>query len=221
MDWITINPVIVSVFTGIAVDQVLTPGAVDDVNNPAFVAEWKDRKRQFINPIYNQALYLKVTTVQGIGWDESRLAMLDTGVRAGGNANGIYNLFETRCGLRKFNLQVQSWCLEDDDTISSSQTIERIRTGLGFDRIIQQLLDVNVDITDSGTSRDMAANWDKRRWSISSIDVTMTAAVNDTDTVPLGYIGQILLTSHAQAAAGTDLPIPPNVVDEAIPDVPV
>lgn len=178
IDWSAISPVLVHVFTSIAVDQRPAP-------SPAWTAEWSDRHRDYIHPEQELALYLKVTSCVTIGEDEDRVD--DDG-------------YVTQTGLRRFVLNLQAEVSEDQDNKSAIQTLERIRTRLRRQSVIDALLGVDVALVEVGTTQNVSATFDKRVWSIGNLDVTFCAAVNDTDPVPVGWIERVVLSSNIQGA---------------------
>lgn len=178
IDWSAICPVLVQVFTSIAADQLAAPA-------PSWKAEWSDRHRDYVHPGQELALYLKVTSCVTIGEDEDRYD-------DDGNV--------TQTGLRRFVLNVQAEVTEDADSKSAIQTLERIRTRLRRQSVLDALLDVDVALVEVGTTQNVSSTFDKRVWSIGNLDVTFCAAVNDTDPVPVGWIERVVLSSNVQGA---------------------
>lgn len=200
MNWKAINPVLIALFTELAVDQ--------PVDGAEWKAEWREGQRGFVHPTIQQALYLKVTTCVGTGDDETRMGFDET-------AN---DLFESRCGMRRFTLQVQAVVLDHTDEIWAMQTLERIRTRLCWTRSLDALLAVNVSLVDILPAIKASKTIEKRVVSIGNMDVIFAAAVNDRDPVPIGWLERIVLSSRL-TEGGELLPSPPNVTDETIPPV--
>lgn len=206
MHWSEINPALIALFTELAVDQVKTvaePGGKpyhDALQTPEWSAQWRERPgaSEFIHPQQALALFLKVTSCVGVGGDEFRYEEQTIDVADG---EPVTDLVETICGLRRFVLQVQAWSLEETDAQSAMNTLERLRTRLNRQSSYDRMLAVNVDITDCGPTANMTATYEKRRWSIASMDVTFTAAINDVDPVPVGWIERIVLSSDIEGIA--------------------
>lgn len=216
--WTIIRPAILDLLTDVAVDQITSAGGVHvPLKTPKWNAEWGARRVQFIHPLQRQALYAKVTTCTAIGWDDNAFIAKDTGLAVGKPATGLTDVYQETAGLRKFNLNVQSWVLEEEDGLWCMETLERLRTYLDFESSRARLLAVNVDLTDVGASRDISKTIDKKVWSIGSMDITMTACVNNTDPIPIGWIERIILTSHEQEANGVDVDPDLRMINERLP----
>lgn len=214
--WSVVAPVLVQLFADLAVNQVKNESDAFDVTHPEWKPEWADRPVGATHVLQQVTMTMRVATVSST-FDENRLEMLDTGLVAGLPATSTYDLFETAVGFRKFVLQVQAWVLQDQDTLMAIGTIERLKTRLGWNSSLQRLLAINVDLTDIGPTRNMSAPKDGRQWSVASMDVTLTAAFEETDTVAVGFIERVVISSHVQAAEGDDLPAPLQMVDEVLP----
>ncbi len=215
--WTAIRLGLIDVFTFCAADQILSPGEISlPFETPLWSAEWRDRRRTMIHPGQGHALYLKINTIVGNGWDDYSWETLDTGLAKGAVATGITDTFEVSSGLRRFTLQAQSWCLEETEDLNSADIIERIRTRMYWERNIQRLLDVNVDCSDILPSRDMARKIDGKTFSITALDFVFTACVIETDPIPTGWIEHVILTSHEQEG-GVDVPASLRMIEEELP----
>lgn len=215
--WIDIKKTLIEVFTNVAVDQITSPGGIHlPFETPAWMAEWKDRRVSFIHPGQGHALYLKITSVIGRGWDDWTYPEKDTGLAAGEAATGVIDVFETVSGMRRFTLQAQDWSIEETDEVSSFNVIERLRSRMEYNSSRQRLLASNIDFTDVGASRDMTATIDKKRFSITALDFTFTACVIETDPIPTGYFTHVILTSHEQAG-GVDVQPSLRMINETLP----
>ena len=205
MGWQEINPVIISLIS----DLLRKPAAYD------WNAEWSERSEanRMIHPKQGGALYLKITSCVGVGGGENVREMLTFD-----NADGVpvTDLYEVNYDIHRFNLQVQAWETEHSDAHWAFETLETLRTRLGWASSLRRLLAVNVDLTDIGTATKISQTINKRRWSIGSMDLTFTAVFSELDPVPVGWIERIVLTSHAQVE-GSDMPLPPNVTNDVIP----
>jgi hypothetical protein len=219
VDWPTVLDTILQVFTQIATDQITLPsGKQDPILAPAWTAEWKGRAGSYTHPGQGFSLFLKVTDIQPLGWDEKNFPTLDTGLAVGDPATDEFNTYQQNSGMRQMNLQVQVESTEDLDDLFAVKVLDRIQTCLGWDSVIDQFLAINVDITDYRVRpiRDVKVAFDNRFLSAASMDVTLTACIISTDPSPTGYVATIVMTSHAQIN-GVDVPVPLNVLDDDIP----
>lgn len=215
--WIEIRKALLDCFTRCAVDQITSEGGINlPFETPEWVAEWKERRAEFIHPLQRHALYLKITSISSKGWDDQAHEEVDTGLVQGKPATGITDVFETLSGIRRITLQVQSWCLEETDELSSINIIERLRTFVDYNSTRQRLLAANIDFTNMGPSRDMTATVKGKRYSITAADFVFSACVIETDTIPTGYIERIILTSHEQAG-GEDVHSVLRMIEETLP----
>lgn len=203
VEWTKINPVLIDLFSR----MVREPDAHE------WSAEWKEAPRQFINPIQQGALTLKVTSCVGVGEDEIRREMREILVEG----VVVTDLVEVVCGIRRFVLRVEAQATEHTDAVWAMQTLERIRTRLSRPSVLGELNAVDVAVVGVGTSTKASATIDKRVSSIGFLDVTMTTVVNEADDVPVGWIERVIVTSHVKNPGGEELPAPPNWVNETIP----
>jgi len=221
VDWATIRPRLIEVFTDLALEPMgqqvqAYPGTANPytIEVPPFQVNWRERNDNTapIHLLQEMAVDLKVTTVVGVGGDEWRYEMRDVP-----NADPPrQDLYEIVCGLRRFTLNVKVTVAEEQDSRWAFSVIERIRTRLYFSRSFNRMLEVGVDITDVLNGTDATFTSDKVRWSCATLDVVMTAVVNEVDTIPTGWIERIIWTSHIQDG-GVDLPEPPNFTNEMLP----
>jgi hypothetical protein len=216
--WETIKPVLLAVITDLAVDQVTSAGGVfEPLKTPKWNAEWGTRKASYVHAIQKQSLYLKITSCVPIGGDDILWEELDTGVVAGDDASGEFDVYQTTTGLRRFVLNLQSWVAEDSDDMSSIATLERLRVRLDFESTREIFRDADLDLTDYSAVRDISKVIDKKMWSIATMDLTFTACVKNTNPKPTGYIERVIITSHENVA---DVEVDPDLrmIEEHLPD---
>lgn len=209
MNWGEINPVIIAVFTRLALEDEAVPP-------DGWSAQWTERSRKFTQPDVGGDLYLKVTSCQSSGDDELRREMRPINPD---DEDSPEDLFETLCGIRRFTLQVQARIHEHTDEHWAIQTLEQIATRLGRPREMRALLDVGVVVVDTRDAVKATVTIDGRRVSVGNMDVIMTAVSNDFDPVPIGWCEHISMTSNMKVG-DTRLPDPLNVTDEVIPPLP-
>lgn len=200
--WEQIVPGLLRIFTACGATQRPDPQTGQFTRlYPKWEAAWKDRRGSgdFIHPVLGFGLFLKITSVAEIGWDDWTYDLLDTGLVVASDPTHQYDVYETQSGIRTITLQAQYWSTEEMDTLNGMLLMSRLKLKLDSDAARQQLLAINVDYTDVGPSRDMATTWNGRRWSITSADFTLNCAVVMTDTDPVGYIDRVIMTSHVQA----------------------
>ena len=103
------------------IDVITTTGRDTERGHRLFSAEWLTAASggKAVNDEQKLAFRLKVTTVVGIGEDETRYEELPSG-----------ELEATQTGQRKFNLQIQAITTERTDEIWSMLALERVRTRL-------------------------------------------------------------------------------------------
>lgn len=203
MSWTTVHAALLSLFSTLAVE----PGA--DPALPEFRAEWMERHQDLIHVQEAFGLYLKITTVAGLGQDERRYGI-----------DGFGNRIEVLCGMRRVTLNVQAVVTEYTDELWAMAVLERVRTRLHRSSSHAALDAANCSLINVGGANDASSRFDDRILSIASFDVLLHMAVNDVDPVPAGYIAFLLLTSKVQDVSGEELPAPPNVVDDPLPQAP-
>lgn len=220
IQWGTVRPILIALFTELAVDQ---PDDSDegDPENPPFEAEWKGRKNSATHAKLGKHLYLRVTSVSDLGEDETEYEEITEGENEG-------LLQETVSGQRKFVLQVQAHCLEDVDVDEDDGPVDdewgigvldRVRAGLNLQSTKDRLNTSNLGLLDVSDIRDVSRVYDKREWSIATMDVTFAALGVYVNPESTGVIEHIELTGEATSGDEV-LPSPPNVTDEWIPPLP-
>lgn len=192
--WSTVNPVLIQLFTALAQPNETVP-------IPKWAAEWQDRPAKATNTSFQQALYLRVTTVVAIAEDDRRLEYITD------PADPFFEqIKETIYGLRRVTLNVRCDVSENKDGVSATATLERIRTRLSRRRSIDTLLGVNVGIVSAETIRDISKTSELRMRSIGSMDLILTMVASDTDPVPTGWVQTIILQSDLHDTDGSALP---------------
>ena len=187
MQWSQISPVLLSILSEIAVDKPIE-GA------PAFQAQWADRAREMASPDYQHALFVAVTTVEGVQEDEQRFGF-DANARDEAGNLGVVTA--TNCGMRRINLQLRSECYENTDDNWCMAVLDRIYTRMGRTRYIERMRDeCNAAWIDSGVAHSLPVPSDGHILSAGTLDLILYAAVNDVDPVPYGWIERVRLTSH-------------------------
>lgn len=206
--WSTVNPGLIQIFSDLALPD--SGGA----QAPAWSPEWKDRKvtaTAVTGPLKGVKLYLKVTSVVGIGDDDRRLSAGATGsTYAGMLEEDIY-------GLRRVTLNLQTTCTEVSDDQWAVSILERIRTRLRRRRVIDALLVLDIGIVRIMQAVDLSRAQDQKVQSRASMDVILTMLSSDQDPIPTGWFNTIVYSSHISDVNGVELPVPPNVVNKTIP----
>lgn len=196
MSWSEINPVLIKVLTDVAANP--------QKGKQGFTAEFYEGPLGFINDRQDQALYLKVMALRGVGTPYVNHV----------EGNGIYT--EEVVSNVIFTLQVQAHVLERTDEHWSMATLMRVRNGLYFPSVRAQFSKVNMSVQDVLPAVKATAFFEGRSHNIANMDVMISTVMTSSDPVPMGWIQKIDLTSHVQLGAD-DLSTPPNVVDERIP----
>lgn len=155
-----------------------------------------------------RALLLKVTSVIGIGEDETRYS----------EEGGVVTA--TQCGQRRFTLQIQAHSTEHTDDGWGIAILERIRTRIRRRSSIDRLLSVGVSIIRLEQAIDVSRKMDQRVQSIANMDVILGAVVNEDDPIPAGWIEHVVITSHTEDASGIELPTALQLNEHEIPPIP-
>ena len=199
--WSDINPVLLDVFRDAAIDRTKASGK--------FQAEWRDQPAKFIDPDQRLALRLRVTSVSGIGQDDTRTEQDDDG-----------NLIETQTGQRKFTLQVQAITPEQTDSGWALNAVERARTRVRSRRVVDRLLELEVDVIDCGPSFPQPFKDGGRIFSSATMDVFFGCTASEDDPVPVGWIQYLVITSQLADLDGTQLPATLQMVDVEVSTIP-
>lgn len=209
--WTNINPVLLATFTEIGQSLAIT-------NTRDFAAEWKEGPRSATHPEQRFSLLLKVTSVVGIGTDETIYENVPEDSTDPDDASYLGQMRATQVGQRKFTLQVQIESPEHTDAFWAMAHTERIRTALRRPRIIDALNDVDVAIIEIRQAVKASFKDGSRKVSAASMDITFGTVANDVDPIPTGWIEAITITSHLQDTDGIELPVSLQMVDEVIPE---
>jgi hypothetical protein len=207
--WTDICPVLVQVFTEIAADTELPA--------TGFKAEWKEGQRGFTSDNQKLSLLLKVTSVVGIGTDETRDEYVDPTSTNVADRPYLGRIRSVQVGQRKFTLQVQALVPEHTDGQWAMAATERIRTRLLRPRISEKLLTVGVALIEIRPANKVSFKDNGRVVSSATMDIIFATVVNDVDPVPSGWIEAIHYTSHIEDGSGAELPVPPNVTAQLVP----
>jgi hypothetical protein len=197
VQWSSIKPGLIELFTALALDQ----------QGP--VAEWQGRPHAVISDRYRYGVYLAITSVAPIGPDESRFEEVVV--------DGQTMLRETIYGHRRIVLRVQADGIDNTDDRHPLHVIENIRTRLSRQSSRDALGALGLYVTTTGPALPTDYVDGGRRIPRATLDITMLGTSADSDPIPLGWIERVQMTSHIHDA-GAELPVPPNVVDELIPE---
>lgn len=201
--WSVINPALLDLFTAIAVNH-------KKAGIERFRAEWVDGKRGVINPDQGFSVALKVTTVSAIGKDETRETFENDDVT------------ETQTGQRKFTLQVQVLAVANGADFDWAMAVtERARTRLTSRRIVDQLLDIDVDIIDATRPSMYQPYKDGGRvLSSATMDVVFGCTASEDDPIPAGWLQYLVISSHLRDLDDTELPPSLQMVNVEVPAIP-
>jgi len=212
ISWNQIRPVLIDVFTKIAPD--LNLGAV------SFKATWREGQRGAIHDKQLCAVLLKVTSVVGIGEDETRRDFVAADSTDPADQEYLGMLREVQTGQRKFNLQVEVHVPEQTDDSWAFNVTERIRTRIRRPSIIAQLSAVEVAFIRMTEAKKVTYKDNGRMISAAVLNVSFGTVANDIDPTPGGWIEFVELTGHLQDTSGVELPAPPNWDQHWIPETP-
>lgn len=198
MQWSTIKPALVGLVSSIAFD--------DDGPEPT----WHGRPRPLIGDRIRYEITLRITSVAAIGPDETRH---DEIVVSGSPA-----LRGTQYGHRRIVLRIEATSTTNTDDAHALHLIENVRTRLRRPSSLETLLAVGLSIVGTGATLDTTYRDGARYVPRATLDVTLLGTVADADPVPVGWIQYALATSHVKDTDGLELPSPPNVSEELIPE---
>lgn len=170
--------------------------------DPAFLAQWADKSAEFRHPDVQRSLTLRVTRVSDV--DGARQYV----------ATETDELEEHIVGMREFTLEVRVDSHEhaEDQGSWAWSMLERIRTGLYFQRAIDTLLAVNVGLVRLTDARDISYKFDKRRINAAMFEATFNASYDLVDlSAAADWFETVLLTTAVRNPVDTILPTPPNV----------
>lgn len=209
IDWSTVAPAIRSLLSELALSAAVTP---------SFEGRWTDRKAEFMHPEVQQELVLRVVRVD----DVHAHRRYETVTVTPEEGEPYEELRERIEGMREFVLEVRVEAHEHSEEAASWSwsMLERIRTGMCFQRAIDRLLAVNVGIVRVAPSRDISFTFDKRRVNAAMFEVTMNGAFSHADPVPVGWFERVAITSHIRNQGDELLPSPPNVTELVVPPLP-
>jgi len=202
--WVDVNPVLLDVFAACALDRTRQA--------EGFKAEWKDGPRGLIHVEQRQAILLKVTSVVGLGGDETRYSETIDG--------DVTTVRETQTGQRKVTLQIQAIVPEHTDEQWAMASMERIRMRLETPKISDQLEAVEVAVIDIGPSLPASFIDKGRLMSSATMDVVFGMVANEDDPIPANWIQYLVISSHVRDIDGTELPTGQQMVNVEVPTIP-
>lgn len=209
--WTNINPVLLATFTEIGQNLAIT-------NQREFGAEWKESPRSATHTDQRFSLLLKITSVVGIGSDDTVLENVDEDSTDPEDAPYLGQMRSTQVGQRKFTLQVQIVSPEHTDAFWAMAATERIRTALCRPRIIDALDAVDVAVIEIRQALKTSFKDGGRVVSAASMDITFGTVANDVDPIPTGWIEAITYSSHFSDVDAEELPASLQAVDTVIPE---
>lgn len=202
IDWPQVKPELIALFSALAVPPK---------GSQPFQAQWRNRALVSTSDVYKADLFLRITSVVGIGNDDTRRRVLrDTG----GNVTSVEH---SVTGPRRIIMRVEAHSTVDTDSESASNMLERIRTGLRVQSSTEALQSVKLSVTKIGAALDVPYVKNGHSVPRVAMDVTLVGVANYIDTIPGGWFEKIELTSHLRGENNVELPPPGNVVAKQIP----
>lgn len=196
--WSTVAPALVSVMNAIAVDAALDASG--------FTAEWKHGQRGFTHDVQGFSLLMEVTSVVGIGEDETRYVR-----------NESDEPVETICGNRRIVMQLTAIVPDRTDAMLAHVVLDRVRTRLMKRSSIAALIAVGVALGPVGPALKTPFKDKGRSVNAAVCSVTFQSVVNDADTVEAGWFNRVEVSSQLRNEAGDLLDSPSlQMVDEVI-----
>lgn len=209
IDWTTVAPAIRTLLSGLATATAL---------EPSFEGDWTDHKSEFIHPAVQKELILRVARVSDF---QAHRVYRDIVVTPD-EGDPHDELRESIEGMRELVLEVRVEAHEhsEDESRWSWSMLERVRTGLMFQRAIDTLLAVNVGLVSIGPARDVSYTYDKHRVNAAMFEATLNVAFRHDDPIPIGWFERAELTSKLRSPGDVLLPSPPNVTALVVPPFP-
>lgn len=137
---------------------------------PQFIAEitgvpckWLNNQRDYVSPTAQAAIYLQVTLLTQLGWDDQRNCFnTDT------NMIDVYNV-----GMRPFTLSCRIESYEESP--AAYEYADMVNIGLFQDFYKDQLRAVGMVFIDQGVYTDLPVIYDSRMISCCNVDLKMVA----------------------------------------------
>lgn len=195
-NWSEVRPGLVAILTELAQSP-------QGVQPQGWAAEWRDGQRKATpnsGLLKGVTLTMRITSCIGIGDDDNRFEQ----------ATADSDLQENIYGLRRVTLNLQCEATEISDSQWAMSVLERIRTRLRRQRIIDALLDLNVGIVRILATTDISAKRQQHTLSRANLDVILTLVSCDADPVTTGWISSVVITNELHDVDGTVLPPPPD-----------
>lgn len=205
--WSVIGPALQGIFSEIALKS-----STDEAFDAKWIdgkKPWQDGKRLLITDERGYAVGLTVTTVSAIGTDETRKTFENNDVT------------ETASGQRKFTLQVQALAMAGG--VNSDWAIaitERTRTRLMSRRIVDRLLDLDLDVIGCGPSVFLSHRDGGRMLTSATMDVMFGCTASEDDPIPAGWLQYLVISSHLRDIDDTELPPALQMVNVGVPPIP-
>jgi hypothetical protein len=207
--WSEIAPLLKTIFTELAPDPTR--------NTVRFATEWTEGQRGAVHTEQKLVIEMKLTTVVGIGRDETRRRYVDPASTDPADAAYLGQQRVYQVGQRRFTIQVQAHMVDRTDSLMAQIPLDRIRVGLRLPRILERLHDA--EVAHIRTERAVKVNYKDggRSVSAASMDVVFGAAFTYDDPIPGGWIERIEYSSHFADSDGSEIEVPPNVTDLMVP----
>ena len=172
---------------------------------------WQDGKRFTITDERGFSVGLTVTSVSGIGQDETRETLSDEN-----------ELIETATGQRKFTLQMQALAIAGGVNEDFAMALtERTRTRLTSRRIVDRLLEIDVDVISCGPSVFLGHRDGQRMLTSATMDVVFGCTASEDDPIPAGWIQYLVISSHVKDLDDATLGTAQQMVNVEVPPIPV
>lgn len=185
--WTDVSAALVALFTDLSKDA-----ARATLN---YSAMWREGAQQAPHEAQGFKLELKVTTVAGIGEDETRYEFDE----------GTQTQTSFQYCLRRITLQVTATATQALDGRHPMAVLERVRTRLGRPSSKSALAAVGLSFVRMEPALDVTYTFDNKRRPAAVMDVVLTGAFTDEDPVDAGWIQYVEVGSHHDGSA--DSPI--------------
>lgn len=158
--WNTIRPVLLSLFGDLSGLQTV----------------WIDKRRPYIDPKEQAAVFLRVRSTESIGVDDRRFADL-------GKSIPEPTCEESANGHRRVSLDVRVESFRHEDNRFAFNAASKIRSKLGFRSSLSRLRAVNVALIRAGQVIDLTGViQDDRITSVATLDLILNVGISVADT---------------------------------------
>jgi hypothetical protein len=150
---------------------------------------WADQPQPYIDPSIRAILRLSIKSVVSVGEDE-----LDQEYDAAQPLNE--ELADNVIGYRNFTLSIRAESFEQEDGLTASQYVERVRDRMARRGAYAALNAVDCAFWDVASTTDLPTQSDSRAASVTVLDLNMRGRVSEIDPARYGYIDSVEISDR-------------------------